>query len=99
MIQQFASVASDHMPIMSELADIKTETPLGHCSPSGNIRVLAFFEHVLLIDRSTCYVDLLIRRENVIVGLGISSEFLVKAQSRFKRLQCSVIPPLTYLAE
>ena len=50
MIQQFAFVASDHMPIMSELADIIIEAPLGHYFPSGNIRLLAFFEHVLLID-------------------------------------------------
>ena len=35
MIQQFASVASDHIPIMSELADIIIEAPLGHCFPLG----------------------------------------------------------------
>jgi hypothetical protein len=35
---------------MSELADIIIEAPLGHYFPSGNIRLLAFFEHVLLID-------------------------------------------------
>jgi hypothetical protein len=48
MIQQSASVASDHIPIMSELTDIIIG-PTGHCFLSGNILVLAFFEHVLLI--------------------------------------------------
>jgi hypothetical protein len=62
MIQQFASVASDHMPIMSELADIIIEAPLGHCFPSGNIRLLAFFEHVLLIDILVTLTSLLVRK-------------------------------------
>ena len=60
MIQQFASVASDHIPIMSELADIIIEAPLGHCFPSGNIGLLAFFEHVLLVDLLVTLTSLLV---------------------------------------
>jgi hypothetical protein len=60
MIQQFASVASDHIPIMSELADIIIEASLGHYSPSGNIGLLAFFEHVLLNDLLVTLASLLV---------------------------------------